>query len=65
MNYVGTIDWQGCDECRKYLARRGDGGCDPIDKEGKNILEVDLEMNVVRCTRFERGNREPIADEHP
>ena len=58
MNCVGTIYWQGCDECRKYLSRRGAGGCDPIDKEGKNILEVDLEMNVVRCTRFESGERE-------
>jgi len=57
MNSIGTIDWQACEECRKYLVLRGAGGCDPIDKEGKNILEVDLGMNVVRCIRFESGKR--------
>ena len=56
MNYafnarIGYISWAECEGCKHY--RPVKGGCDPVDKLGSDIAEIDFDINAIYCREYE------------
>ena len=56
---IGSLDWYACEKC-KYA--RPEGGCDPLDEWGVDLLESDLADNIY-CREFEPGEYEDYIQE--
>lgn len=50
---VGDINWLDCEDCKHY--RPNEGGCIPLDEQGESILHVDMNLEVVTCIEYEKG----------
>jgi len=47
---VGDLSWDCCDKCQH--CRQFTGGCELLDNNGADILEIDLIAETVNCTEF-------------
>ena len=55
---IGTIHWDGCDDCKYYDEENG--GCLQIDHSRSrwdDSLYVDLDMDDIVCTCFEEKKK--------
>jgi len=47
---VGTLSWFACETCQHY--RPDPGGCEPIDIDGPNIFQIDVDYETIECLEY-------------